>query len=311
MNKFFQWSAAHATTVLFAALLALTSCGQKDAAPRTGPSQTVHLNLKNEPATLDPRKGGDVISSHMHFLLFEGLVRLNPDGSITPAQAETFQITDEGKVYTFFLRDALWSNGTPVTAYDFEKSWKDILDPAFPSVNAHLLYPIKNAEAAKKGKVPLSEIGIVALDAKTLIVTLEKPTPYFLDLVSFCVFFPVHAQNDRESPEWAQNAGEHFISNGPFVLKEWKHNNEIIVGRNPGYWDQTRIRGEEIHFSMIDNEMTALQMFENGQLDMIGEPLSPLPVDALPTLKKKGILQKFPVGGTTMITFNVDKAPLQ
>lgn len=309
MNKFFQRSAVYTIPFLLAALLSLISCEKKITAPRTDFSQTVHLNLKNEPATLDPRKGGDVISSHMHFLLFEGLVRLNPDGSITPAQAETFQITDEGKVYTFFLRDALWSNGTPVTAYDFEKSWKDILDPAFPSVNAHLLYPIKNAEAAKKGKVALSEIGIVAKDAKTLVVTLEKPTPYFLDLVSFCVFFPVHIQTDRESPEWALNAGEHFVSNGPFILKEWKHNNEIVVVRNPGYWDQTRIRGEEIHFSMIDNEMTALQMFENGQLDMIGEPLSPLPIDALPSLKKKGILQRFPVGGTTMISFNVDKPP--
>lgn len=289
-------------------LILLTGC-QKKAVSISPLTQHIHLNLKNEPDTLDPRKGGDVISSHMHFLLFEGLVRLNPDGSISPAQAQTFEISSDGAVYTFFMRDSFWSNGAPVTAQDFEKSWKAILDPSFPSKNAHLLYPIKNAEAAKKGLLPLNEVGIVSKDDKTLVVTLEKPTPYFLDLISFCVFFPVNHQKDKELPEWAFNAGPDFVCNGPFILKEWKHNNELIAARNPLYWDTTRVRPDEIHFSMVDNEMTALQMFENGKLDMIGEPLSPLPVDALPALKKKGNMFKHPVAGTTMITFNVDKKP--
>lgn len=288
-------------------ICALTSCEKK--APKQSKSRWVYLNLKNEPATLDPRKGGDVISSHMHFLLFEGLVRLRPDGSIAPAQAKSFEISEDGTVYTFHMRNAQWSDGTKVTAYDFEKSWKDILDPAFPSINAHLLYPIKNAEAAKSGRVPLNEIGIKAIDDETLIVTLQKPTPYFLDLISFCVFFPVSSQKDRQHPDWAFNAGEHFVSNGPFILKEWKHNNELIAMRNPTYWDTERVRPDYIHFSMIDNEMTALQMFENGKLDMIGEPLSPLPIDALPALKKKGLVQLYPTAGTTMITFHVDIPP--
>ncbi len=295
--------------ILFAVLALLGASCQKKVITAPAQTQCIHLNLKNEPATLDPRKGGDVISSHMHFLLFEGLVKLNPDNSITSAQAKTFDISKDGTIYTFVLRDSLWSDGAPVTAFDFEKAWKDILDPSFPSLNAHLLYPIKNAEAAKKGKVPLCEVGVAAKDDKTLVITLEKPTPYFLDLIAFCVFFPVNRQNDERYPDWAHHAGEHYVCNGPFILKEWRHNNEIVVEKNPLYWDQTRVIPDLIHFSMIDNEMTTLQMFENGQLDMIGEPLSPLPVDALPTLKKKGRVMRHPVGGTTMITFNVDKAP--
>jgi oligopeptide transport system substrate-binding protein len=293
-------------TLLMLCVLCLASCQKKAQTPQ---ERWVHLNLKNEPATLDPRKGGDVISSHMHFLLFEGLVRLNPDHSITPAQAESFTISEDGLLYTFVLKNTLWSDGTPVTAYDFEKSWKDILNPEFPSLNPHLLYPIKNAEAAKKGKVALTEVGIVAQDEKTLVITLEKPTPYFLDLISFCVFFPVNSQTDKENPNWAYSAGQNFVSNGPFILKEWKHNNELVAMKNPTYWDSSRVRPDYIHFSMIGDETTALQMFQNGELDMVGEPLSPLPIDAVSSLEKKKVLKKFSAGGTTMITFNVDTPP--
>ncbi len=300
--------------MIFSTLAALLSFlfggpSEGSAAPKEDKIETIHLNLKSEPLTLDPRKGGDVISSHMHFLLFEGLVRLTPEGTIVPAQAKSFTISDDNREYVFEIRDTIWSDGTPVTAFDFEKSWKDILDPAFPSVNAHLLYPIKNAERAKKGLVALSEVGIEAKDEKTLVISLEKPTPYFLDLISFCVFFPVSIKNDNVHPDWAYNAGPHFVSNGPFVLKEWKHNNEIVAERNPNYWDKERVRPRQIHFSMIDNETTALQMFEKGELDVVGEPLSPLPIDALPSLKKKGQLLRYPIGGTTMITFNVNQFP--
>ena len=120
--------------------------------------QVLHLNMKAEPKTMDPRKGGDWYSSQMHSLFFEGLVKLYPNQSFKLAQAESYEVSDDQLIYTFHLRDTVWSNNTPVTAYDFEQSWKDILDPNFPSVNAQLFYPIKNADLAKKGVVSLDEV---------------------------------------------------------------------------------------------------------------------------------------------------------
>ncbi|MGE0631600.1 MAG: peptide ABC transporter substrate-binding protein [Parachlamydiales bacterium] len=293
-------------------LLLSVSCqnnSQRASENITKESKQIRMNLCSEPATMDPRKGGDPISSHMHFLLFEGLTRLNEDGSISFAQAESVDISPDGKQYTFHMRDTKWSNGDAVTAYDFEKSWKDILDPQFPAVNAHLLYPVKNAEAAKKGQVPLSEVGIAATDAKTLVVTLHQATPYFLDVIAFCVFFPVNKTIDESNPDWAYEAGERFVCNGPYHLTGWKHNNEIVAQRNLQYWEKEKVQPDSFHFSIIDNESTALQMFHNGEIDIIGSPLSPLPIDALPSLIQKGMVKKKATAGSTILAFNTIKFP--
>ncbi|MBS0621047.1 MAG: peptide ABC transporter substrate-binding protein [Verrucomicrobia bacterium] len=291
--------------VICVCTLIATSCGKNR--PTSSHKNAIHLNLKREPMTLDPRKGADAISSRLHFALFQGLVRLDLNGDIIPAQAEKYDISSDGMLYTFYLRDALWSDGSPVTAYDFERSWKDILDPLFPASNAHLFYPIKNAEKAKKGEIGLEEVGIWAADAKTFVVTLEKPTPYFLNLIAFCSFFPVSTKNDRAHPTWANDAGEHFLSNGPFVLKEWKHGDEIIIEKNPLYWNLDEVKPDEIVFSMVENEMTAYQLFESGKLDMIGEPLSPLPIDAIASLQDK--VHTYPSASTTFVSFHVEKPP--
>ncbi|NGX37188.1 MAG: Oligopeptide-binding protein OppA, partial [Chlamydiae bacterium] len=247
-------------------------------------AQRLNLNIPSDPATLDPRKGGDLISSLFHFLLFDGLVRQDDDDNISPSLAETIDISEDRTVYTFHLRDAYWSDGTPITAWDFEKSWKDILHPDFPAMNAHLLYPIKNAEGAKMGISSLSEVGIKSLDARVLEITLERPTPYFLDLIAFCVFYPVNSEIDHSHPEWDQNSGKNFICSGPFILKEWKRNNVIVLAKNPHYHRANSVILQEIQLSMVSSEMTSLQMYEKGEIDILGQPMIPILTDAIPQL---------------------------
>lgn len=287
-------------------LLLLSSCNHR---PPKEVEQRLNLNIPSDPATLDPRKGGDLISSLFHFLLFDGLTRLDDDGNVSLSLADKVDISENNTVYTFHLKEAYWSDGTAITAWDFEKSWKDILNPDFPSMNAHLLYPILNAEGAKKGTRSLSEVGIDSLDARRLQVTLEQPTPYFLELASFCVFYPVNSEIDHSNPDWDQKVGQSFVCSGPFSLKEWKRNNTIVLERNPNYYRANETRLEEIHLSMVDSEMTALQMFEKGQIDIIGQPMIPLPSDAIPELVKTGLLRVNPVPATTICTFNTDCFP--
>ncbi|NGX59081.1 MAG: Oligopeptide-binding protein OppA [Chlamydiae bacterium] len=292
---------------IFACLGIFFSACQKNPPPLK--TQKLNLNVPSDPLTLDPRKGGDIVSSLFHFLLFDGLARLDDDGNVALSLAEKIDISDDRRIYTFFLRDAFWSDGTPITAWDFEKSWKDILHPDFPAMNAHLLYPIENAEGAKIGVSSLSEVKIRSLDAKTLEITLERPTPYFLELIAFCVFYPVNAEIDQSNPEWDQNASENFICSGPFVLKEWKRNNVIVLAKNPHYFRANQVLLDEITLNIVDSEMTSLQMFEKGEVDIIGQPLNPLPTDALAELIKNQNVHIYPVPATTFCSFNVTVFP--
>lgn len=276
------------------------------------PSQKVpilRLNIRGEPKTMDPRKGGDIYSNQMHSLFFEGLVKLYPDQSFKLAQAESYEVSEDALIYTFHLRNTVWSDKTPVTAYDFEQSWKDVLNPNFPSMQAQLFSPIKNADAAKKGLVSLDEVGIKAIDAKTLVVTLEKPIPYFFNLISFAAFSPVNIKNDRENPNWAYGLGPNFLCNGPFVLEKWEYSNEIIAVTNPHYRKTKETRPDKIIFHVVENDTTTLQMFEKGLIDIIGDSLTSIPLEAMPDLEKKWKISRQSTPMTTFIAFNTDKPP--
>ena len=249
-----------------------------------------------------------MVASQVQFMLFEGLLRLNPDMSLTLAQAESYEISSDSKIYTFHLRETFWSDGTPVTAHDFEKTWKCILDPKFPSPDAYLLYSIKNSKLAKRGEVSLDQVGIYVKDAKTLMIELEIPTPFFLQIVASSVLLPVNVNMDKIDPNWASQP-QHILSNGPFRLKEWKFNQEMIFEKNPLYHEADKVKLDHIFIDIIEQEMAVLHMYGSGHFDLVGSPFSLFPAAFLDDLERKKLLRFFPVANTKFLAFNTSCHP--
>lgn len=290
-------------------LCTMMSCNQtKPSKPFK--TQSLRINLKKEPVSLDPRKGNDMVTSQIHFMLYEGLFRLNPDMSLTLAQAESYEVSPDRKTYIFHLKNTSWSDGSPVTAYDFQKAWLSILDPNFPSPDAYLLYSIKNAKSAKERKLPLNQVGIQAKDPKTLIVELETPTPYFLQILASSVLLPVNAAKDQSHPNWP-NQPEHLLSNGPFILKDWKFNQEMVFEKNPLYHQASRVKINHIFVDIIERETAVLRMYACGHFDLIGSPLSFFPNELIDDLENKKLLTFYPVANTKFLAFNTSSLPFQ
>lgn len=282
-----------------------TGCNQSNLVKN---ERSLRINLRVEPVSLDPRKGNDMVASQLHFMLFEGLLRLNSDMTLSPAQADSYEMSPDGKVYTFHLKDSKWSDGSPVTAYDFEKSWKSLLNPDFYSPDTYLLYAVKNAKAAKMGEVSLEEIGIHSRDAKTLVVELERPSPHFLQIVACSVLLPVNAKIAQEDPNWSTST-EHFVSNGPFELKEWKLNKKLVLEKNPHYAQKNAIHLDQILIEIINDEKAVLALYQNGHFDVIGTPLSFFPAKLNRELKSRNLLTFFPAATTKFLAFNSTLSP--
>ena len=165
--------------------------------------KTLRLSLSCPVHLLDPRVGTDFISGIVIKMLYEGLMRLDSSGNPSLAAAERIDISQDGLRYTFTLRDSVWSNGRPVTAYDFEYAWKKVLDPSFMTFFDYLFYPIKNAQSVKRGLLPPDALGLHAVDDRTLVVDLDHPAPYFLELCCLWIYSPLSREMDTLRPGWA------------------------------------------------------------------------------------------------------------
>lgn len=270
--------------------------------------QTLRVNIHSEPPTLDPRKAHDTSSIHVIRMCFEGLMRRDDQNQPQLALAEKIELSEDAKTYVFYLRSSQWSDGKPLTAYDFEQTWKTILSPSFATSVASDFYVIKNAQKVKEGKLSAELLGVKALNEKTLIVNLERPVPYFLNLICSSYFFPVPQHIILHNPQWSDQA-KSFIGNGPFVIKDWQHQNEIHLEKNPFYWDNQKVVLETVHLTIVEDETTELNMFESGELDWSGSPLSSLPPDAIQALAKQNRLHIYPMAGVYYYVFNVSKPP--
>lgn len=241
----------------------------------------LNLNLGEEPPDLDPATSTDTVSFLILNATLEGLARKGPDGQIRPGSglAESWTVSPDGKTYTFKLRRATWDDGTPITAEDFVYQWRRVIDPRTASQYQFMmeLAGIENGSKIahldpKKDDIDaaLQTFGVKALDERTLQVRLEKPNPLFLELTTFISFLPAPKHLvEKYGDKYASDADK-LGASGPFRVASWTHGYELVLEKNPRYWDAKNVKLDRIHFDMIQDAGTALQLYEQGKLDVAG-----------------------------------------
>ncbi len=246
-----------------------------------------------------PTIGGHIRARVLGKMLFEGLTRINSREEAELAGAESVDISPCQTQYTFTLRENHWSDGTPVTAFHYEKAWKGAMAPASDCTRADLFYVIAGAKEAKEGSVPLDAIGIKALDEKTLFVELTFPIPYFLELIASPLFAPI-----------VREATEPTRFNGPFMVEKWKREDFLLLKANPHFWDHKQISIKQIEIQMVTDPSTALSMYEKKKLDWIGDPISPFSPEMVASLQKRGELKQRLITRALWIYFNAQHPSL-
>jgi oligopeptide transport system substrate-binding protein len=218
-----------------------------------------------EPASLDPHFISGVWENRITGDLFLGLTTESAEGKVIPGAAEKWSISPDGKTYTFTIRDHKWSDGQPVTAGDFDYALHRILAPETPAKYASLLYPILNAEKFKKGET--KELGVRAVDAKTLQITLANPTPFFLALLTHYTAFPVPKHVvEKFGKDWVKPGN--FVSNGAYVMTEWQANDHIKAIKNANFYDAANVKIDNILWYPGEDRAAAARRFRAGEIDM-------------------------------------------
>ena len=264
------------------------------------------FNLAVEPQTIDPVRNNAVDGSNVIFNLFDGLVRIGFDDAPEPGCAERWEVSEDGMTWTFHLRKGLkWSDGKPLTAEDFRYGLLRLLDARNASPNAYMAYFLKNGEAFFNGKAGSEDVGIDVPDDATLRLRLENPAPLMLDCLSFYAFAPARADVVEQDPRGWTTKPESLVSNGPFVLSEWKHNSELTLTKNPNYWDADNVKIDKVRMVMITDSNTALAAFKAGKVDLLDR----IPPQMTPQLIESGEAKVAPALGTAFCVFNVVRAP--
>ncbi|RKE85453.1 peptide ABC transporter substrate-binding protein [Rhizobium sp. AG855] len=240
----------------------------------TGASQALaeavlHRGNAGEPQTLDYAHISIDIEGFVVRDMFEGLTIFNAKGEVVPGTAESWTVSDDDLTYTFKIRDnANWSDGTPVTAEDFVFSMRRLEDPKTAAEYAGILYPIKNAEKVNKGEVPVDQLGIKAVDAKTVEITLERPTPFFLQLLAHYTALPISKANFEKFGDQFVKPGN-MVSNGAFKLEAHVPNDTLTVVRNDKYWDAANVKLDKVIFYPIDDDAASVRRFEAKEMDLV------------------------------------------
>lgn len=295
--------------------LSIAGCSREQEVDKAEKKGILCMGIGPDPEGLDPQFATGVSEQNILRSLFEGLVKSHPETlEPVPGVAERWEISPDGKIYTFYLRkNACWSNGDALTAKDFLFSFRRLFTPAVGAYGTIPFFCIRNAQAFFSQEVDFDQVGIKALDDYTLQFTLEQPTPYFLSLLMQCTAAPLHEETLKKyhgeasrDPTWTQD--QHFISNGPFQLKHWKVGKKLTAVRNPYYWNQAQVRLNGIRFYPISDTSAEERAYRRGQLHIT----EIVPYGKIQHYhdKKPSPLKIHPYLGTFYYIFNTQVKPL-
>jgi oligopeptide transport system substrate-binding protein len=279
--------------------------GASGATARARPGEIV-LNRGNaaEPLSLDPHHSQAVWEDNIIGDLLVGLTTDTSNGTPIPGAAESWESSPDGMIWTFRLRDHLWSDGMPVTAGDFVYGWRRILDPKTASPYGYFLYLIKNGEAVNSGKMPPAALGVTALDDKTLLVELEHPAPYLLEYLMHMTTYPVPRHLiEAKGDSWTKPGT--YVCNGPFMLTEWDSNDHVTLEKNPRFYDAANVKLNRVIFYPTTDYGAALKRLRAGELDTQDR----MPAQQIDWLRKNmpEIVRTDPILVTEFLTCNMTR----
>ncbi len=283
--------------------MALSACGgSKDSSKESGSDETgatteattLSVVLGPEPDTIDPALNSAADAGMMIEHAFGGLTKLESDAiTYGPADAETWDISEDGLTYTFHLRDGLkWSDGSPLTANDYVYSWNRLVNPDTAADYSYLCDIIDGYDEGK--------LNVVATDDTTLVVTLKAMCPYFLELVAFSNFYPVKQDVIESAGEsWTLDPST-YVGNGPYKLKEWVHDSYIVMEQNENYWDIANVGPKEIKFVLMSDPSAQLAAYESGEVAFIDD----IPTSEIAAQKEQDDFHMDPQLSVAYVQFN-------
>ncbi len=293
-------------------MLTITACGGgKDSGKKSDSKsgeKIIRVNNGSEPGSLDP---GLATGSHDSWVLqhcFEGLMKYNKDDEVVPGVAADYPtISEDGLTYTFKLKEGLkWSNGDPLTAKDFEFSWKRLADPETASDYAYQMEYLKNGPEVVSGEMDKEELGVKALDDTTLEVQLNYIAPFFDSLTAYYSLYPVNEKVVTENPKWAEN-GENYVSNGAFTLTNWEHDSKIQIVKNDNYYDAENVKIDGIDFDIIEDKNTEWAKYDSGESDAVVVPQNDVVSKMIKEDNKELVIG--PKVGVEFYFFNLQEKP--